>query len=394
MKIGMILDKNFPPDPRVENEALSLVKAGHDISLFCLGSRNETFNYKGISVFRFKQSVFDYKMGALAYEFPYYNWKLSLEIKDFIKNSKVEVLHIHDIRPAGAVYKANKEFQLPCVLDLHDNYPEIMQYYPHYKKFPGNVLIQPKLWKKAEGKYIRKSKRVISVSPEFIKDLKMRFPDQEGKFILVPNSIRRSFYQEAVLDKKLVSRLKENYTLLYLGDTGLRRGLLTAIESVAILKNTIPKIKLVIVGSNSTDQILKDKAIELGCEDQVEFAGWRDVSLFPSYISGAQIGLSPLLRNVQHDVAYANKIFQYMGFEKPVIASDCPAQAKLIEQNKAGLVYTAGDAQELAKSVIELYDNKEKATILGKNGFNFIDQEFCWEESSKKLIELYASFNH
>ena len=41
------------------------------------------------------------------------------------------------------------------------------------------------------------------------------------------------------------------FVLLYLGDTGLRRGLQTAIASIPVLKEKIPNIKLVIVGSNS-----------------------------------------------------------------------------------------------------------------------------------------------
>ena len=32
----MILDATFPPDPRVENEAISLIAAGHEVFLFCL----------------------------------------------------------------------------------------------------------------------------------------------------------------------------------------------------------------------------------------------------------------------------------------------------------------------------------------------------------------------
>ena len=36
MKIGMILDETFPPDPRVENEAVTLINAGHEVFLFCL----------------------------------------------------------------------------------------------------------------------------------------------------------------------------------------------------------------------------------------------------------------------------------------------------------------------------------------------------------------------
>ena len=36
MRIGMILDKTFPPDPRVENEAISLIEKGNEVFLFCL----------------------------------------------------------------------------------------------------------------------------------------------------------------------------------------------------------------------------------------------------------------------------------------------------------------------------------------------------------------------
>ena len=32
----MILDAVFPPDPRVENEAISLINEGHHVFLFCL----------------------------------------------------------------------------------------------------------------------------------------------------------------------------------------------------------------------------------------------------------------------------------------------------------------------------------------------------------------------
>ncbi|WBX68148.1 hypothetical protein PG910_08500 [Tenacibaculum dicentrarchi] len=40
-RIGMILDKTFPPDPRVENEAIELLKQGHQVFLFCLTYGNQ-----------------------------------------------------------------------------------------------------------------------------------------------------------------------------------------------------------------------------------------------------------------------------------------------------------------------------------------------------------------
>ena len=99
------------------------------------------------------------------------------------------------------------------------------------------------------------------------------------------------------------------------------------------------KIKLVIVGQNSTDGVLKKKVEELGLNKVVDFEGWQDMSLFPSYLTIADVGISPLHRNLHHDTTYANKLFQYMGFSLPVLVSDAIAQKTLIEQVNCGMVH-------------------------------------------------------
>ena len=58
----MILDKTFPPDPRVENEAIALTQNGHEVFLFCLTYKDQLFDedYKGIKVKRYisNKSIF------------------------------------------------------------------------------------------------------------------------------------------------------------------------------------------------------------------------------------------------------------------------------------------------------------------------------------------------
>ena len=83
---------------------------------------------------------------------------------------------------------------------------------------------------------------------------------------------------------------------------------------MASLRKKITNVKLVIVGKNTSDPILKQQVESLNLNDIVDFEGWQDVSLFPSYIKASEICISPLHRNIQHDVAYANKIFQYPEF--------------------------------------------------------------------------------
>jgi len=391
MRIGMVLDASFPPDPRVENEAVSLVENGHDVFLFCLSyskeQKNELIN--GINVKRYHSNKFEYKLSALAYTIPIYTFLMQQKVRKFIKETKVQVLHIHDIRVAEAVFKANKQKKLPIVLDLHDNLPEVMKQYPHLQKFPGKYLISPKKWKNKEEEFISKADKVITVSPEFIKTLKTRLPAQKSKFVLVPNTIRTSFYKNFTVDQSILDKYEKHFVLLYLGDTHLRRGLQTAIAAIPKLRKEIPNIKLVIVGKNTTDSILKKEVKHLKIEKFVDFEGWKDVTLFQSYIKASDVCISPLHRNLQHDVAYANKIFQYMSFAKPLLVSNAIAQKKLVTKKHSGLVHNEKDSVDFSLKVIQLYEDKGLREKLGKYGEDFIKNEFSWEITCQKLLNLY-----
>ena len=396
MVIGMILDYTFPPDPRVENEAIALINKGHEVFLFSLKySSVPTFEeINSIKVCRYKTNKLEYKLSALAYTFPFYTKLMQPRILHFLENNKIEAIHIHDIRIADAVFKANKKLNLPIVLDLHDNMPEIMKFYPHLQKFPGKQLISPKKWKIKEEEFIDKATKVITVSQEFIDEVVDRTKISKDKIHLVPNTVLPSFYEDAVIDDTIVNRFKENFVLLYLGDTGIRRGLLTAIESLVHLQDKIPNIKLVIVGKNSTDVILKQKVKELELEKFVDFEGWQNVSLFPSYIVASDVCISPLNRNIQHDVAYANKLFQYMSFGKPLLVSDAIAQKRLIERVHSGLVHDEQNSKDFADKILELFSDKDLQKELGMNGEKFIKEEFNWNKTAEVLLNLYDNLKN
>jgi glycosyltransferase involved in cell wall biosynthesis len=395
MRIGMILDKTFPPDPRVENEAISLIENGHEVFLFCLkyGDENREEVVKGIQVKRYKSNKYIYKLSALAYTFPFYSNLLTRIISHFLVSNKIEAIHIHDIQIAEATFNANKKLKLETVLDLHENRPAIMKFYPHLQKFPGKFLISSNIWKKKEEEFIVKSTNIIVVTNEAKNEIVERLGVEVNKIIVVPNTVPNSYYEKSVFKNEILEKYKNNFVLLYLGDTGLRRGLETSIESVSILKENIPTIKLVIVGSNSSDEILKKKVIELGIQNFVDFEGWQIETLFPSYIKASSICISPLHRNLHHDTTYANKIFQYMSFGKPVLVSDAKAQKNLIERTNSGLVHLEKNAQDFSDKVLQLYIDPALSDRLGKNGKQFVEEEFCWEKTSEKLIALYANLN-
>lgn len=391
MKIGMILDQVFPPDPRVENEAITLIDSGHEVFLFCLTYGNEKFseNIDGIQVKRFKSNKLEFKLSALSCDFPLYNRMMKPKIHNFINTYKPDALHIHDIRIAEVVFQINKKNKLPVILDLHENRPEIMKYYPHLNKFPGSFLISPDRWKMKEEQFVKQADKVIVVTQQSANEIIERVKINGQKIHIVPNTVRKSFYEKKIFKKSISNCYKDKFVVLYIGDTNLRRGLLTAINATENLSKKIKNFKLVIVGVNSTDSILKNRVSQLKINKFVDFVGWKNPSFFSSYIKNSDICISPLYRNQHHDTTYPNKIFQYMSFGKPVLVSNAIAQKEIVERANAGMVHEEKNENDFSNKVLELYHNKEKSQQYGAQGKKFIENEFSWEITSRDLIKLY-----
>lgn len=391
MNIGMILDNTFPPDPRVENEAISLIKNGFNVYLFCLMDRNESKEdiINGIFVKRYKSNQITYKLSALAYTLPFYHYILKPKIDHFIEANKIDYLHIHDIQIARTVFWLNRKYKLPIILDLHENRPEIMRHYAHVNTFFGRLLIYPFLWKKYETKYLKKASKVIVVTKEAKDYYLKRIDIKETKIVVVPNTIRKEFYSNCILNDNIIKTYHSYFTILYLGDTGLRRGLKTVLDGLKKIVSNYKNIKLVIVGKSKDDSILKQHTKQLKLEDYVDFMGWQDFNLFPSYIKASTICISPIIKNIHHDTTYANKIFQYMAFAKPLLVSNCYAQENIIKESHSGLVFESENSEDFANKIVTLYNDKALRERLGTNGKKFIENKFHWDMTSKDLVNFY-----
>jgi glycosyltransferase involved in cell wall biosynthesis len=392
MNIGMILDNAFPPDPRVENEAFTLINKGHKIYLFCLDYSHEQKEHEiinGINVCRERPPKYLYRFSALAYTITYYHRYLQGRIYNFIKTNDVKAVHIHDIQVARSVFNVNKKLRLPLVLDLHENRPEIMKSYPYVTGVPGKFLISPEKWKNYEYQYIKSAEKVIVVTREAKKYYLDNVSVAAEKIHVVPNFVSPDFNTAYKTNNEIIARYRDRYVIIYIGDTGLRRGLATAISALELLVPEIPDILLLFIGKSKTDYILKDMVRRNKMEKHVEFAGWQDKSLFPSYLLASRIGICPIHRNLHHDTTYANKLFQYMAFGRPVLVSDCTAQKNLVNKYRCGMVFRDRDVRDFADKILSLYKDSKLYKQLSENSVMAVESSLNWDKAGRDLVKLY-----
>ncbi len=450
MRIGMILDAPFPPDRRVEHEARTLLERGYEVALFHinwtsgvlyqrarraesgqgsdkeltsqateeyeagqddgtaetvnhfglrnLGDSNSVFEqkvYRGIELYGYSGGRVLYKSSALACELPLFERWMAPVLKEFIRVAGVDLLHIHDMLIAGAVFRTNRSFLLPTILDLHENRPEIMKHYRHVVRWPGRWLIRPDLWKRKMADYMNTADHVVVVTEQARQQASAESGLPLGKFTALPNVVRLDEVgpsgppAETEFESNLKKLTADRFTLLYIGDTSVRRGTMTMLEAAERLKNRIPELLLLIVGSGSEDDALRQFVANKGLENQVRFEGWQPPSKLPAYVRASDVGLSPLLRNPHHDTTYANKLFLYMAGGLPTVASDCPAQADLIRQEGCGRIHRAGEADDLADAVADLAENPGVGREMGEKAVRAVRERWNWDKTGGNLIEAY-----
>ena len=391
MKIGMILDSVYPDDARITNQCDELIKKNHEIHLFCLSYshgfiENEVINK--INIHRYYCSKITYKLSALANDINLYNNILKNKIIDFIRKTKVDVLHIHDIQIAQAAISASNIFNIKYNIDLHENRPEIMKSYKHVNSFFGKIFISPARWKIAEEKFVKSANKVIVVTKHAKKELVSRVNIDEEKVIIYPNTVRKSFYKNKSIDKKLEKKYLKNFVMIYVGNTSKRRGLLTAIKSLKKIYKIIPNIKLIVLGKSSFDYEIKHKIKQYNVEKLVDFIGWVKEDKIPNYLSISKLGLSPLHKNIHHDTTYANKIFQYISFGCPIVSSDVTAQSELVKKYNIGVVFKDRDVADFSNKVIELYKEKSMYKRL-KNNCHLSIKKLNNSAKSNQLTSIY-----
>jgi glycosyltransferase involved in cell wall biosynthesis len=173
--------------------------------------------------------------------------------------------------------------------------------------------------------------------------------------------------------------------IVYAGGVTPLRGIETLVAALARLPQA--HLALMIPARSPYMLTLLAQARAAGCAARLHFLRYVDPHRISSFMRDATVGVHPLTRYGNAEVALPNKLFDYLHAGLPVVVSDCRSMADFVQRHQVGRVFGAGDAQSLAAALREVIANGE--SLRARIAAAGVREAFCWERGEAALLEPY-----
>lgn len=173
-----------------------------------------------------------------------------------------------------------------------------------------------------------------------------------------------------------------DFILIYVGELSYRKNQDLLIEAVSLIKEEIPQIKLLLVGSGDRLTEYKELVKKLDVEKNVEFLGYRkDVSHLMT-ISDVAISSS-------RQEGLPVNVMEAMATGLPLIVTDCRGNRDLVYSGENGFVVGVDDAKACANRIIKLYKSNELRVEFAKKSRELIER-YSLDHVISEMKEIYA----
>ncbi len=176
--------------------------------------------------------------------------------------------------------------------------------------------------------------------------------------------------------------------LIYVGGIDRARGLDVMIDAMADLNALGMKARLWLIGFGNDAEIRSSLGRPGGA--YVDYLGKLPQAQAFAFMIKADIGLATILDVGDHAQTSANKLYEYIVFGLPVVASDFPRWRQSLPDSPALVFVPAGDAASVTIAVrtIAAMPNRGKTHITPAR--EHLRERHSWELESLKLLHLYS----
>jgi glycosyltransferase involved in cell wall biosynthesis len=183
---------------------------------------------------------------------------------------------------------------------------------------------------------------------------------------------------------------KDRFVVMYSGVLGLGYDFDIVLEAASLLIKK-EDVVFLIRGIGELASKLKRRIDKLNLSNVV-----LDDSLLPKdklsvLLYSADVFLLPMTSANFIDEGLPTKVFEYQAYGKPIICVSDGEPARYVEKTKSGIIVKPGDACGLVDAIIRLYEHRQLALKLGRNGRRYVSENLLTEKIGERMYKILAS---
>jgi len=324
-----------------------------------------------------------------------YSRTAAKKMEELLKDFHPDVVHLHNIyhHISPSILPVLKRHHIPVIMTLHD-YKLIS---PNYRLFDRGQICEcvkggkfyncikhkcvfneflPSLGATIEM-YLHQWLKIyennvdLYIAPsQFLKDKMVEFGQDAKKIVVLPNFINLHTTTTLALG---------NY-LLYTGRLVEEKGLITLLDAAKL----IPEVPIHIMGTGPLHNALFNK-ITLEQINNVKLLGYKSGDEWQRELDNARAYVLPSIWYENHPIS----ILEASSRGKITFASKVGGLPEIITDGVDGMLFTMGDAEELANKVKSVWNNDNKLKQMGEAAKKRVQEQNNPEKYYQKILEIY-----
>jgi glycosyltransferase involved in cell wall biosynthesis len=384
----LIIVQNLPVpfDRRVWLECQSLVRAGYDVTVVCPtghGTNDPDQVVHGVRILAYPG--YAPGGGAVGYvsEYAYSFAQTARLVRKARRAGRIDVLQA--CNPPDIFWPIARWLRAVdgtrFVFDHHDLCPEL-----YVSRF-GTEGLPHRGLRLLERQTFRAADRVTSTNESYARVARERggtAPEDVTVVRTGPDPQRLRAH-----DPVPELRRGREHLVAYLGVMGPQDGVDLALKAAEVVVNRMGRrdIAFTFMGSGDCHADLVRDRDAAGLTDAVDLPGRVPDEFVADVLSTADIGLSPDPLNPLNDVSTMNKTMEYMAFGVPVVAFDL--HETRVSAASAARYVVPNDVEAYARAIVDLVDDPEARTVMGRTGRERVERELAWEHQERGYVRVF-----
>ena len=306
---------------------------------------------------------------------PFHDIEAFLEIQKILGKEKFAIIHTHSSK-AGVLGRWAAYFtKIPIIIHtVHGN-----------SFHPNQSWLKKEFYRWSEKITSQITTKLIPVGYVVADEIIEAGVASRDKLSVIHSGINFEKFDKAFDSKAIRAGIgisPDNFVVGTVGSLVPCKGHHYLIEAIATVHSIIPNVHLILVGDGPLRGELEQHGYNLNIANNISFLGYRDD--VPELLSIMDVFV---ISSLWEGVGRALTEAMYM--ERPVVGTAVNGVPELIKHNVNGLLVPSKNSQALAKAILTLIQNRDKAKIFGERAKKHVYPEFSVELMVQRIHELY-----